>query len=237
MRLFVMGENRWRDESEWPLKRTNYTKVFLHSRGRANSLSGDGSLSLAAPTTDEAADNYVFDPAEPVPTRGGTTLGLPPGVFDKREIEQRNDVLVYTGEALAAPLEITGPVAMKLFAASSAPDTDFMAKLIDVRPDGYAQNLAEGVVRVRFRDSLSDPSLITPGKTYQYSLDLWATSHVFKAGHRVRLEITSSNFPRYDRNPNTGNDFGIDSELRAARQTIFHAPDSASHIILPVIPR
>jgi hypothetical protein len=132
-----------------------------------------------------------------------------------------------------------GPVSIKLFAASSAPDTDFMAKLIDVRPDGYAHNLAEGVVRARVRDSLSDPTPITPGKTYEYAIDMWATSHVFKRGHRVRLEITSSNFPRYDRNPNTGHDFGIDREndLRSARQTIFHAPGSASHLVLPVIPR
>ncbi len=200
-------------------------------------LSGDGSLSLAAPSTNEAADNYVYAPADPVPTRGGTTLGLPPGVFDQTEIERRKDVLVYTGEPLAEPLEITGPVSMKLFAASSAPDTDFMAKLIDVRPDGYAHNLVEGVVRARFRDSLSDPSPITPGKTYEYGIDMWATSHVFKRGHRVRLEITSSNFPRYDRNPNTGNDFAVNTELRTAHQTIFHAPGSASHLVLPVIRR
>ena len=239
VRLFVMGENRWRDESEWPLKRTSYTRVFLHSRGSANSSSGDGSLSLAAPSTDEAADNYIYDPTDPVPTCGGTALGLAPGVYDQGEIERRKDVLVYTGEPLADALEITGPVSMKLFAASSAPDTDFMAKLIDVRPDGYAHNLAEGVVRARFRESLSDPSPITPGKTYEYDIDMWATSHVFKRGHRVRLEITSSNFPRYDRNPNTGHDFGLDTdtELRPARQTILHLPGSASHLVLPVIPR
>jgi uncharacterized protein len=237
VRIFVMGDNRWRDESEWPLKRTTYTKVFLHSRGGANSLSGDGSLSLVAASGDEAADHYLYDPADPVPTRGGATLGLPPGVYDQSEIEQRKDVLVYTGEPLAEPLEITGPVSMKLFAASSAPDTDFMAKLIDVRPDRYAHNLAEGVVRARFRESLNKPSPITPGKTYEYSIDMWATSHVFKRGHRVRLEITSSNFPRYDRNPNTGNDFAVDTELRTAQQTIFHALGSASHLVLPVIPR
>jgi putative CocE/NonD family hydrolase len=237
VRIFVMGENRWRDESEWPLARTIYTKVFLHSRGGANSLAGDGSLSLAAPGGEEAADRYNFDPADPVPTRGGTTLGLPPGVFDQTRIEQRVDVLVYSGEALAEALEVTGPVSMKLFAASSAPDTDFMAKLIDVRPDGYAHNLAEGAVRARFRDSLSEPTPITPGKIYEYDIDMWSTSHVFKPGHRVRLEITSSNFPRYDRNPNTGHDFGIDTELRIAQQSIFHSASSASHLILPVIPR
>ncbi|HXN84622.1 MAG TPA: CocE/NonD family hydrolase, partial [Candidatus Binataceae bacterium] len=237
VRIFVMGENRWRDESEWPLARTIYTKVFLHSRGSANSLAGDGSLSLAPPGGEETADRYNYDPVDPVPTRGGTTLGLPPGVFDQTRIEQRADVLVYTGEPLSEALEVTGPVSMKLFAASSAPDTDFMAKLIDVRPDGYAHNLAEGAVRARFRNSLSEPTLITPGKIYQYDIDMWSTSHVFKAGHRVRLEITSSNFPRYDRNPNTGHDFGADNELRIAQQNVFHSASNASYLILPVIPR
>lgn len=236
VRIFVMGENRWRDEAEWPLKRTRYTKIFLHSRGRANSLNGDGSLSLAAPG-DEAPDRYIYDPVDPVPTRGGTTLGMPTGVFDQREVERRADVLVYTGDPLPEPMEITGPIRLKLFAASSAPDTDFMAKLVDVRPDGYAHNLAEGVVRARFRESLSAPSPITPEKTYEYDIDMWSTSHVFAKGHRVRIEIASSNFPRYDRNPNTGHEFAVDSEMTAARQTVMHSATAPSHIVLPVIPR
>jgi putative CocE/NonD family hydrolase len=236
VRIFVMGENRWRDEREWPLVRTNYRQLFLHSRGRANSTRGDGALSFEAPR-DEPADEYVYDPNDPVPTRGGTTLGPPPGVYDQSQNEQREDVLVYTGEPLAKDLEVTGPVSMRLCAASSACDTDFVAKLIDVRTDGYAQNIAEGVVRARFRDSASAPTLITPGTVYDYAIDLWSTSHVFKAGHRLRVEVSSSNFPRYDRNANTGNDLLTDRELKSARQSVFHSERYQSHVVLPVIPR
>ena len=236
VRIFVMGENRWRDEREWPLARTNYTKLFLHSRGHANSTRGDGALSFEV-SRDERADEYLYDPNDPVPTRGGTTLGLPPGVYDQSQNEQREDVLVYTGEPLAKDLEVTGPVSMRLCAASSACDTDFVAKLIDVRTDGYAQNIAEGVVRARFRDSASAPTLINPGSIYDYAIDLWSTSHVFKAGHRLRLEVSSSNFPRYDRNANTGNDLLTDREFKSARQSVFHSERYQSHVVLPIIPR
>ncbi len=236
VRLFVMGENRWRDENEWPLARTRYTEMFLHSGGRANSLNGDGRLASERPS-EEPADRYVYDPNDPVPTRGGTTLGLKAGVFDQTEVERRNDVLVYTGEILERNLELTGPVTMVLYAASSAPDTDFTAKLCDVRPDGYAQNIVEGAVRARFRDSPSAPSPITADRVYEYRIDLWATSHVFKAGHRLRLEVSSSNFPRYDRNPNTGAEPFADSELRTAHQSVFHDARYSSRLVLPVIPR
>jgi uncharacterized protein len=185
---------------------------------------------------EEPPDRYIYDPNDPVPTRGGTTLGLALGVFDQSKIEEREDVLIYTGEVLTSDMEVTGPVRLTLFAASSAPDTDFTAKLIDVRPDGYAQNIVEGVLRARFRESLTAPTLITPEKVYEYTIDLWATSHVFKAGHRLRLEVSSSNFPRYDRNPNTGHEFGVDDELRTAQQTIFHDQRYPSHLVLPVIP-
>jgi len=236
VRIFVMGDNRWRDEWEWPLGRTRYTMVYLRGGGRANSLTGDGRLALDAPGA-EPADHYIYDPNDPVPTRGGTVLGLAPGVYDQRPVESRRDVLVYTGEVLAGDMEVTGPITLTLFAESSAPDTDFTAKLVDVRPDGYAHNLAEGVVRARFRESLAAPTLITPGKAYQYKVDLWSTSHVLKAGHRLRLEVSSSNFPRYDRNPNTGRDFGVDTELVAAHQTVLHDADHPSHLMLPIIPR
>jgi putative CocE/NonD family hydrolase len=236
IRLFVMGENRWRDENEWPLARTQYTNFYLHSSGKANSVRGNGSLSQVAPRG-EQSDQYIYDPQDPVPTRGGTTLGLALGVLDQGKIEERNDVLVYTGDVLTSDIEVTGPVTLKLFAASSAPDTDFTAKLVDVRPDGYAQNIAEGVIRARFRESLSLPTLITPGQVYEYAIDLWATSHVFQAEHRLRLEVSSSNFPRYDRNPNTGHEFGVDAELHPAQQTIFHDNRYPSHLVLPVIPR
>jgi putative CocE/NonD family hydrolase len=236
IRLFVMGENRWRGENEWPLARTRYTDVFLRSGGRANSLSGDGALSFAQPG-DEQPDRYVYDPNDPVPTRGGNTLGIRSGVYDQTEVEKRDDVLVYTGDVLTKDLEVTGPITLKLHAASSARDTDFTAKLVDVRPDNYAQNIAGGIMRTRFRESLSAPSLISPDKVYEYTVDLWSTSHVFKAGHRIRLEVSSSNFPNFDRNPNTGHDFGVDAEVVAARQTVFHDGRYPSHLILPVIPR
>jgi len=235
IRLFVMGTNRWRDEYEWPLARTKYTNVYLHSGGKASGLRGNGILSFVVPR-EEPPDRYIYDPNDPVPTRGGTTLGLALGVFDQSKIEEREDVLIYTGEVLTSDMEVTGPVRLTLFAASSAPDTDFTAKLIDVRPDGYAQNIVEGVLRARFRESLTVPALITPEKVYEYTVDLWATSHVFKAGHRLRLEVSSSNFPRYDRNPNTGHEFGVDDELRTAQQTIFHDQRYPSHLVLPVIP-
>ncbi|HUY26681.1 MAG TPA: CocE/NonD family hydrolase [Candidatus Binataceae bacterium] len=236
VRIFVMGENRWRDENEWPLARTRYTNLWLSGSGHANSLRGDGMLGYEAPG-DEPADGYVYDPNDPVPTRGGTVLGLPPGVYDQREIENRDDVLVYTSAPLASDTEVTGPISLRLHAASSAPDTDFVAKLVDVRSDGYAHNIAEGVVRARFRESLTAPSPIVPGKIYEYSIDMWSTSHVFKAGHRFRLEVTSSNFPRWDRNPNSGHPFGVDREFTTARQTIFHDRAHQSHLILPIIPR
>ena len=158
-------------------------------------------------------------------------------MFDQSEIERRDDVLVYTSEILDSGLEVTGPVTLRLHAASSAPDTDFTAKLCDVRPDGYSHNIVEGVMRARFRGSLSAPAPITPERVYEYAIDLWATSHVFKAGHRLRLEVSSSNFPRYDRNPNTGADFGADSELSTALQSVFHDRRYPSHLVLPVIPR
>jgi uncharacterized protein len=239
VRIFVMGENVWRDEQEWPLARTQYTPLYLHSRGGANTRSGDGTLSFDAPA-DEPADGFVYDPNDPVPTRGGTTLmslGMAGGVFDQGDIEDRKDVLVYTGEPLENDLEVTGPVTMTLYAATTAPDTDFTAKLIDVRPDGYAHNIVDGIVRARFRESTRHPTPVEPGRVIAYEIDLWCTSHLFKAGHRLRLEVSSSNFPRYDRNPNTGRPFGTDVELRTARQTIFHDGDRASHVTLPIIPR
>jgi putative CocE/NonD family hydrolase len=159
------------------------------------------------------------------------------GVQDQRHVEERQDVLVYTSEPLTVPLEVTGPLTVQLYAATSAPDTDFTAKLVDVRPDGYAHNLADGVIRARYRQSRTRPSLLTPGQVYQFTIDLWATSHVFLRGHRLRLEISSSNFPRFDRNLNTGEDQATSSRLQAATQTVFHEQRYPSHILLPVIPR
>jgi putative CocE/NonD family hydrolase len=236
VRLFVMGDNRWRDENEWPLARTRYTDLFLHGGGRANGSNSDGALAFTAPS-DEPADRYVYDPNNPVPTRGGATLGIRSGVFDQSEIEKRDDVLVYTSAVLQSDFEVTGPISLRLFAASSAPDTDFTAKLVDLRPDGYAANVAGGIMRARFRESLSNPTSITPGNVYEFNIDLWSTSQVFKAGHRIRLEVSSSNFPHFDRNPNTGHPFGVDAEVAVANQTVFHDSRYPSRLVLPVIPR
>jgi putative CocE/NonD family hydrolase len=235
VKIFVMGANHWRDEHEWPLARTRYTPYYLHSDGRANTAGGDGSLS-PEPPGDEAPDRFVYDPGDPVPTRGGNTLILAMGVMDQRPVEARADVLVYTSEVLTEALEVTGPVVVTLHAASSAPDTDFTAKLVDVRPDGYAQNLADGIIRARYRVSGETPTPLTPGEVFPFSIDLWATSHVFLPGHRVRVEISSSNFPRFDRNLNTGQDQATGTRWQAAHQAVFHDRRYPSHILLPVIP-
>ncbi len=240
VRLFVMGKNEWRTEQEWPLARTEYRPYYLHSGGAANTLHGDGRLSPGVPS-DEPVDTYVYDPRNPVPTRGGGLCcwqaALPPGAYDQRDVEARPDVLVYSTDPLAEDLEVTGPLEVHLWAATSAPDTDFTAKLVDVYPCGYARNVQDGIVRARYRASQEQARLIEPGAAYEYVIDLAATSNVFTAGHRIRVEISSSSFPRYDRNPNTGHASGEDAALRAATQTILHDGEHPSHIVLPVIPR
>jgi putative CocE/NonD family hydrolase len=236
VKIFVMGENRWRDEREWPLARTRYTPYYLRGGGRAATAAGDGRLDPAAPG-DEPPDHFTYDPDDPVPTRGGNTLILAMGVQDQRPVETRADVLVFTSAPMTAPLEVTGPVVVTLHAASSAPDTDFTAKLVDVRPDGYAQNLADGIARVRYRRSHTAPALLPAGEVARLTIDLWATSHVFRRGHRVRVEISSSNFPRFDRNLNTGEDPATGTRRQPARQTVFHDTRYPSHITLPIVPR
>ena len=234
--IFVMGENRWRAENEWPLARTHYTRYYLHADGPANTRHGAGALSTAPPG-DEPADSYVYDPDHPAPTMRGSTLIIPHGVEDQRSVEERQDVLVYTSDPLQRDLEITGPISVRLFASSTAVDTDFTAKLVDVRPGGYAHNLQDGIIRARFRSSVSEPAPIEPGRIYEYEIDLWSVSHLVKAGHQIRLEVSSSNFPRFDRNPNTGAPVGQDSRMETARQTVHHSGDHPSHVILPIIPR
>jgi uncharacterized protein len=240
IKLFVMGANVWRDEQEWPLARAVETRYYLHSDEHANTLGGDGTLSTDAPGA-EPSDHYTYDPAHPVMTRGGALLMAPEfraGPFDQRSTEGREDVLVYTTPVLEQDVEVTGPILVHLWAASSAPDTDFVARLVDVHPNGYAQNLTDGIIRARYRNFARGeaPSLIEPGKAYEYEIDLWATSNVFKAGHRIRLDVTSSNFPRWDRNPDTGHDFGADAELAVAQQTILHDSEHPSYVMLPIVP-
>jgi len=243
IKLFVMGANIWRDEQEWPLARAVVTRYYLHSNGRANTLDGDGYLTTDMPDVEEpSSDHYDYDPADPVITRGGALLMSPeyrPGPFDQRPTESREDVLVYTSGELKEDLEVTGPIKVHVWAISSAPDTDFVARLVDVHPDGYTQNLTDGIIRARYRnfEHGEAPSLIEPGTAYEYEIDLWATSNVFKAGHRIRLDVTSSNFPRWDRNPNTGHDFGADSDVKVAHQAILHEREHPSYVVLPIVPR
>ena len=242
VRIFVMGENRWRDEQEWPLARTQYTKWFLHSAGEANTAGGG--LSVATPV-EEPQDHYVYDPGNPCPTVGGPSL-LPglrvaanAGPRDQNSAEARPDVLVYTSQPLAQAFEVTGPLSLTLYAASTAPDTDFVARLCDVTPEGKSIILQEGILRARFREGTQQPKLITPGQIYEYRINLVATSIVFFPGHRIRVDITSSSFPRFDVNTNTGNPLGVDGpgDIRTAQQTIFHDAARPSHLLLPVIPR
>jgi len=237
--LFVMGENRWRNEQEWPLARTRYTNYYLRSAGHANSVSGDGTLATVPPG-DAATDTFTYDPAVPVPTLGGSVCcsSVPNGPHDQRPVEARTDVLVYTTSALTEAVEVTGPITMKLFAATSGRDTDWTAKLVDVHPGGYAQNLQDGIIRARFRGGKEQPaSLLEPGKVYEYDIDLWATSNTFLPGHRIRVEISSSNFPRFDRNLNTGEDPATGTHMQPAQQILYHSARYPSHIVLPIIPR
>ena len=239
LRIYVMGTNEWRDEHEWPLARTRLTPYYLHSGGSANSLVGDGTLSTEAPAA-EPCDRYDYNPVFPTPTRGGGTCCSPEivdwGAFDQRPVEFRNDVLVYTSEPLEDDLEVTGPVIVKLHASTDGRDTDFTAKLVDVHPDGNAKNLCDGIIRGRYRESTKSQKLLEPGAVYEFTIDLWITSNVFKKGHRIRVDISSSNFPRFDRNLNTGRTAADDTEIRMARQTVFHDRTRPSQIVLPVIP-
>lgn len=237
--IFVMGKNQWRTEQEWPLKRAQETRYYFHGSRSANTRFGAGSLQTTAPA-DEPVDIFVYDPEDPVSSYGGWfgagSGGDLGGPRDQRAIERRDDILVYTSEDLEIDIEVTGRILTKLYAASTAPDTDFTAKLVDVYPSGYAQHLADGIIRARYRNSFKKQELITPGEIYEYTIDLWSTSHVFQKGHKIRVEISSSNFPKYDRNPNMGHKFGEDTQMQKATQKIYHKGEYPSHLILPIVP-
>jgi uncharacterized protein len=249
IRIYVMGENVWRDEQEWPLSRAKPTRFFLHSEGGANTRMGDGRLSETAPSKDEPADKYAYDPRYPAPTYGGHGSGgggitqdsafSIHGPMDQRSIQQRNDVLVYTTDVLADDLEVTGPIEMRLFFSTDVRDTDFFATLCDVYPDGKAVLITEGAIRTRFRESLEHPKLLNPGETYEVKIPIWETSNVFKKGHRLRLHVTSSNFPRFNRNLNSGKPTMEETEedIRVAHQTLLHDLQHPSFLLLPVVPR
>ncbi|MGE5705077.1 MAG: CocE/NonD family hydrolase [Clostridia bacterium] len=236
VRIFVMGENKWHDEPAWPLPQTQWTPFYLRGNGKANCIAGDGWLSTEQPK-EEQADTFLYDPADPVPFITEPTSAQIGGPDDYSEIEKRDDVLVYCTEPLTEDVEVTGPIKMELFASSSAVDTDFTVKLLDAWPSGFAQRLTDGLVRARFREGMDKPSLIEPGKVYRYEVDCWNTSHVFKKGHRIRVEVSSSAFPKYDRNLNTGAPLGMTTEMVKAEQRIYHQEEYPSAIMLPIIPR
>ncbi len=235
--IFFMGVNKWAHAQDWPLPGTRYTPYYLGAASAANSRRGGGALGAAKPAA-IGSDHYDYDPANPVPTLGGNNCcGTPTlaGPKDQRPIEDRADVLVYSSGILAKPLAIAGPVKMKLHAATDGPDTDWMVKLIDVAPNGYAMNIAEGILRARFRNGVDKMELLQPGKEYEFEVDLVGTANVFLPGHQIRVDITSSNFPQFDRNPNTGEPLGASEKIRVAKQTVFHGGVRASHIVLPVV--
>lgn len=222
--IFVMGINKWRYEADWPLQRATTVPFYLHADGVLADTNGTG-----------APDEFDYDPADPTPMLGGATLLVPEfraGAYDQRRIESRADVLTYTSAELADDLEVTGPISVRLWASTSAPDTDFVARLCDVFPDGRSINLTDGIIRGQHHVGAA----LQPGRPYEFVIDLWATSNVFRAGHRIRVDIASSSFPRWDRNPNTGHPLGADAELRVAHQQIWHDAEHPSQVLLPVVP-
>ncbi len=237
VRAYVLGENRWRDEQQWPPARVVYRPFYLHSRGDAQTLRGGGAIIEAGPAESEPQDTYAADPRNPVPTVGGAhEVPERCGPLDQRKVEERSDVLVYSTAPLAKPLLVMGPVAVRLFASSSAPDTDFTAKLVDVFPDGRALILCEGIMRARYRAGLDKPEPLKRGEVYRFEIKVGNTAVRFQAGHRIRLEIASANAPRYDPNPNTGAAIATERNPVVAMQKIFHEKDRPSALILPVVP-
>lgn len=227
VRIFVMGENRWRDENEWPLARTQYTPFYLYSDGKANTAHGDGVLDEHQKVSKYSHDRFIYDPAAPVPSAGGAMLSERAGIQKQNTIEMRDDVLVYTTAALQEDIEVTGSLKVLLHVSTDAPSTDFTAKLVDVHPDGSAYNLSDGILRQHYK----------PNQPTKIEIELWPTSNVFFKGHKIRLEISSSNFPRYDRNPNTGATIPTATTMRRAHQVVHHSEKHPSYLLLPIIPR
>ena len=241
IKLFVMGQNEWRYENEWPLARTEWAKYYLHGTGDSAGTGGWLSTDLAA--IDETADRFTYDPADPVPSWGAQYQSLDLcGPRDRTAIEQRADVLIFTSAVLTQAVEVTGPVTATIWASSDALDTDFTAALVDVEPaaedgeEGRPIILCEGIVRARFRNGTDNPEMMAPGEIYEFDIDMWDTSNLFEEGHRIRVEISSSNFPRYNRNLNSGNPIATDTEITVANQQVYHDSLHPSHITLPVIP-
>jgi uncharacterized protein len=239
LHIFVMGPNEWREEREWPLARTRYTPMYLSSQGHANSASGDGILQWQ-PVQKSPADTFTYDPRNPVPTVGGAICcdpnQSPPGPLNQTTVESRPDVLVYTSAPLSQPIEVTGPVRVVLYAATSANDTDYTAKLVDVWPNRRPLLVTDGIQRLRYRLSLAQVVFGKRNTPYQISIDAGVTSYVFPASHRIRVEVSSSNFPRFDRNLNSLRPNSDETKISKARQAVFHEKGYPSAIILPIIP-
>jgi uncharacterized protein len=240
IQLYVMGKNEWRGETEWPLARAVATRYYFRSQGHANGRYGDGVLSTEQ-SASEPLDHFVYDPRTPVPSVGGPNWGgalegLRSGVVDQSEVEMRQDVLIYTSAPLEKGIEVTGPIEVVLNVSSDVPDTDFTAKLVDVYPEDAAFNIQEGIQRMRYRRGLDKKIWMQPGETYEVHINLNATSNYFGSGHRIRVELSSSNFPRFDRNLNTGGDNFSESSWRIAHNVVHHSGATASYILLPVIP-
>jgi hypothetical protein len=238
LRIFVMGANKWLDERTWPPERARARSFYLDGQGRANTASGDGALENAPPRR-AAADRFTFDPRDPVPTRGGSVCCnpnvFPWGPLDQRPVEQRRDVLVFSTRPLEQDLEVVGPVKAVLYVSTNQRDTDFTAKLVDVFPDGLARNLTDGILRLRYRNSLARSEPVHPGEMYEITVDAGPASNAFLKGHRIRVEISSSNFPRFDRNPNTGTPIASETRLLRASQTIYHDRKHPSRLVLMVM--
>jgi putative CocE/NonD family hydrolase len=241
LKVFLLGENRWQDEQEWPPKRAQATQFYFHSQGHANTSTGDGGLTRTLPGN-EPADHYIYDPNDPTTVILQSNSGKDALSADQRKAESRPDMLVFTSPPLDAPLEVSGHIQARLWAASSAPDTDWVVRLVDVHPDGHAQRLLDEIVRARYRESTTFArsyekfSLLTPGKIYDYDIDIGDIANVFLKGHRIRVEIASSFFPLYSRNLNTGKDNLTTTELKPAHQTLYHDAEHPSQITLPLVP-
>ncbi|MDH5214462.1 MAG: CocE/NonD family hydrolase [Gammaproteobacteria bacterium] len=240
VKYFTMGSNQWQESSEWPPTGAERIKLYLGSEDGANSLTGDGYLSPDAPG-EAGLDRFTYDPSNPVPSIGGNTccLGdaLLPGAFDQRPVEARNDVLVYTSDALPSDLEVSGPVEVRLFVSSDARDTDFTVKLLDVEPDGVTWNLDESIQRVRYREGYSKEILMQAGSIYELQIGPLVTSNLFRKGHRIRVEVSSSSYPRFEPNLNTGARNALETNQAIATNVVHHAPEHQSHIILTIVAR
>ncbi|OBF28270.1 peptidase [Mycobacterium sp. ACS1612] len=234
---FVMGADKWKSATSWPLPQTKWTTFYLSGSGGIQDRKGE--LTTAAPAA-QPPDVYTYDPAFPAPSLGGHSCCAahsgPQGPYDQTPVEQRSDVLIYTSAQLDHNMEVTGPISVRLWAQSTATDTDFTAKVAVVKPDGEVINLNNGIVRTSFRDSLAQPTPMTPDHPYEYRIQVWPTSYEYGKGDRIRLEISSSDYPQFAPNPNTGAAFGTDAVTRRATQTILHDAQHPTAVTLPVIP-